>query len=308
MHGHNREMTFQATTPEPPDPISPLPGLPDPSSPAPAAPVPGAPDSTPPDPATLAPAALFDCSGQVAIVTGGGSGIGLSSATALAAAGAHVVIAGLAESGPGRAAAELRASGLDVVGEICDLTDDDQLAKLVERTRERTGRIDTILANAGAALDRPGGLDSVETLDAMYRLHVRSVALLAELTLPTMAAVGGGAFIVMSSIAGLRGNRALAGYGVTKAANAQLVRNLAVQWGSKGVRANAISPGVISTDFAKPITGGGAAALARLAKTPLGRFGKPEEVAGAVVWLASRAGKFVTGQNIVIDGGTLIAD
>jgi NAD(P)-dependent dehydrogenase (short-subunit alcohol dehydrogenase family) len=112
----------------------------------------------------------------------------------------------------------------------------------------------------------------------------------------------------MSSLSGLRGNRVLSGYGVTKAASAQLARNLAVQWGAHGIRVNAISPGVIDTEFATSITGDEVIAAARKARTPLGRFGRVDEVAGAVVWLASAAGGFVTGQNIVIDGGTLVYD
>ena len=198
--------------------------------------------------------------------------------------------------------------GAAAIGFACDVTDAAALASLVETAVGRFGRIDTVVANAGAALDEPGAADAIDRLDRMFDLHVRSVARLADLALPVMADGGGGAFIVMSSLSGLRGNRVLAGYGVTKAANAQLARNLAVQWGSRGVRANAISPGVIATDFARPITDDPAAAAARLAKTPLGRFGTPTEVAGAVVWLASPAGAFVTGQNIVIDGGTLISD
>jgi NAD(P)-dependent dehydrogenase (short-subunit alcohol dehydrogenase family) len=95
---------------------------------------------------------------------------------------------------------------------------------------------------------------------------------------------------------------------MTKAANAQLARNLAVQWGPQGIRANAVSPGVISTPFAEIITKDPARAEARLERTPLRRFGTPEEVAGTVAWLASPAGAFVSGQNIVIDGGTLVYD
>jgi len=256
----------------------------------------------------LSPTALFSCAGQVALVTGGASGIGLASADALAAAGARVVIAGLASGDPAAAALALVARGMDVVGVECDVTDADGLRALVGDVVRRWGRIDTVVANAGAALDDPNATDHDESLDRMFALHVRSVARLAEVALPKMAERGGGSFIVMSSIAGLRGNRVLAGYGVTKAANAQLARNLAVQWGSHGIRANAISPGVIATEFARPITDDPAAAPARLATTPLGRFGTPREVAGAVVWLASPAGAFVTGQNIVIDGGTLISD
>lgn len=256
----------------------------------------------------LSPGALFSCAGQVAIVTGAGTGIGRTCAAALAAAGARVVLAGLPDSDPQRAADELAAQGLEAVGAPCDVTDAAQLARLVESTVRRWGRIDTVLANAGAALDQPDAADAVERMDRMYALHVRAAALLAELTLPSIADAGGGAFLLMSSIAGLRGNRVLSGYGVTKAANAQLARNIAVQWGARGVRANAISPGVIATGFATPITADPAAARARLAKTPLRRFGRPEEVAGAVVWLASPSGAFVSGQNIVIDGGTLISD
>lgn len=265
-------------------------------------------DARPSSRSPLAPQRLFSCAGQVAIVTGGGSGIGAACAAALAGAGARVVLAGLPSSEPERAAADLVDDGADAIGVPCDVTDAPALAGLVETTARRFGRIDTVLANAGAALDEPGAADSIDRLDLMFDLHVRSVARLADLALPMMADGGGGAFIVMSSLSGLRGNRVLSGYGVTKAANAQLARNLAVQWGPRGVRANAISPGVIATDFARPITGDPAAAPARLAKTPLGRFGTPAEVAGAVVWLASPAGAFVSGQNIVIDGGTLISD
>jgi NAD(P)-dependent dehydrogenase (short-subunit alcohol dehydrogenase family) len=256
----------------------------------------------------LAPDSLFSCAGQVAIVTGAGTGIGRACAEALAAAGARVVLAGLPDSRPDAAAAELVGLGFDAVGIECDVTDAAQLGRLVSTTLDRWGRIDTVLANAGVALDQPGADDALERMDRMYALHVRAVAALAELTLPVIADGGGGAFLVMSSLSGLRGNSVLSGYGVTKAANAQLARNIAVRWGSRAVRANAISPGVIATEFASPITGDADAAAVRLAKTPLGRFGTPAEVAGAVVWLASPAGAFVTGQNIVIDGGTLISD
>jgi NAD(P)-dependent dehydrogenase (short-subunit alcohol dehydrogenase family) len=256
----------------------------------------------------LRPAELFSCRGQVAIVTGATSGIGRASAEALAAAGARVLIAGLADGDPHAVAESLVAKGLDAEGIVCDVTGDDAAQELVSAAIDRWGRVDTVACIAGAALDDPDEPGLVDALDRMNDLHVRSVVRLAQVALPVVASTGGGAFIIMSSIAGLRGNRILSGYGVTKAANAQVARNLAVQWGPSGVRANAISPGVIETEFARPITDDPSVAATRRERTPLRRFGRVEEVAGAVVWLASPAGAFVTGQNIVIDGGTLIAD
>ena len=256
---------------------------------------------------SLHPLQLFSCAGQVAIVTGATSGIGRASAEALAAAGARVLVVGLPGGDPVGVAHGLREHGLDVAGVACDVTADGASGSLVAAALDRWGRLDTVVANAGVALDEPGS-SSVDALDGMFALHVRSVWELAGAAMPLIARSGGGALIVMSSIAGLRGNRVLSGYGVTKAANAQIARNLAVQWGPSAVRANAISPGVIETEFARQITDDPAVAATRRERTPLRRFGRVEEVAGAVVWLASPAGRFVTGQNIVIDGGTLIAD
>ena len=142
----------------------------------------------------------------------------------------------------------------------------------------------------------------------MYELHVRAVAALAELTLPVIADGGGGAFLDHVEPVGPARQPGALGIrrdqGGERSARAQHRRAV----GGRGIRANAISPGVIATDFATPITADPDAAAARLAKTPLGRFGTPAEVAGAVVWLASPAGAFVSGQNIVIDGGTLVSD
>lgn len=258
----------------------------------------------------LSPDRLFSLDGQVAIVTGGAGGIGLAAAEALARAGSRVMIAGLGDVAA--AAGMLAAQGLEVTAVACDLTDENAPASLVRAAVDRWGRVDTVFANAGFALDDDpealGSPESLDGLDRMFEVHVRSVLRLADAALPVMARTGGGLFLVMSSLSGLRGNAIIGRYGITKAANAQLARNLAVQWGAQGIRANALAPGVIATPFATPITGNAETAAARLAKTPLARFGTPAEVAGTVVWLASRAGGFVSGQTIVVDGGTLAAD
>ncbi len=258
----------------------------------------------------LSPDALFSLAGHVAIVTGATTGIGRASAEALARAGAGVVLAGLGDAAA--AADALTADGLDVVGVECDVTEADAAASLVDLAQSRWGRLDTVFANAGFALDDDltaiGSSASLDRLDRMFDVHVRSVLRLAGAALPVMADTDGGLFLVMSSLSAVRGNRVIGGYGITKAANAQLARNLAVQWGPRGIRANALAPGVIATEFATPITGSPDAAATRLAKTPLGRFGTPVEVAGTVVWLASPAGAFVSGQTIIVDGGTVASD
>lgn len=253
-------------------------------------------------------AQLFSLDDTVSLVTGATSGIGLATAEVLASAGATTVLTGLSSENPEAIGKELSARGLPVVGRVCDVTSADELAAVVEWTLSTYGRIDTVFANAGVALDTgPHTTSTDDQLDRMMDVHVRSVIRLANLVIPQMAERGTGSFVVMSSLSGLRGNSQIGLYGVTKAANAQLVRNLAVQWGPTGVRVNAVSPGVIATEFAKALTEG-PAREARLAKTPMRRFGDPSHVAGTVLYLASEAGAFTTGQNIVIDGGTLVSD
>lgn len=260
-------------------------------------------------PETVTAAELFSLKGQVAIVTGAASGIGRASAELLASAGATVIAASLPSDRPEGAAQEARLRGLDLESFACDVTDETQLSALVDHVLDQHGRIDTVFCNAGVALDTgPHTVGTDSELDLMFDIHVRSVIKLANLTIPTMAEQGGGTFLIMSSLSGVRGNSFLGQYGVTKAANAQLARNLAVQWGEQNIRVNSLSPGVIATAFAEPITSNPDAAARRLAKTPMRRFGEPYHVAGAVVWLASKAGSFTSGQNIIIDGGTVISD
>jgi NAD(P)-dependent dehydrogenase (short-subunit alcohol dehydrogenase family) len=253
-------------------------------------------------------AELFSLDGTVALVTGATSGIGLATAEVLASAGATTILSGLHSEDPEGMAEALAAGGLPVTGRGCDVTSAADLEALVAWTLATHGRVDTVFANAGVALDQgPYTTSTDEQLDRMFEIHVRSVLRLANLVIPQMADRGSGAFIIMSSLAGLRGNSQIGLYGITKAANAQLARNLAVQWGGSGVRVNAVSPGVIETEFARVIIDG-PGRDARLAKTPMRRFGEPAQVAGTVLYLASPAGAFTSGQNIVIDGGTLVSD
>ncbi len=180
---------------------------------------------------------------------------------------------------------------------------------MVAATLERFGRLDILVANAGITgplIATPNA--SAEELDLVLSTNLTSVVRLCDPSLPSMRAAGGGSIVLMSSIAGIRGNRALGAYALSKAALAQLARNLAVECGPDNIRANAIAPGFIKTDLATRLLEDPTFMARRMAMTPLRRPGEPEEIASAALYLASRAGAFVTGHTLVVDGGTTITD
>ncbi len=254
-------------------------------------------------------AALFDLMGRVAIVTGATRGIGLAIATALGEAGARVVISSEDPAACQQVAADLNERGIQAAPIACDLADSDQIAALVDQTLASFGRLDVLVCNGG--IEGPVGpisAASEASIDLTLRINLLSAIDLTSAAAPHIAAQGGGSMILVSSIAGVRGNAALGVYGVTKAALAQLARNLAVEWGPKGVRVNALSPGLIETAFAKPILSQPDYLARRLSLTPLRRPGRPEEIAAAALFLAAPGGGFVTGHNLIIDGGTVISD
>jgi len=238
--------------------------------------------------------------GKRALITGPTSGIGLAIARRFATSGADLVLAGIDANACNSLAAEL--------GGICIPTDVADLAAL-EALAAQCGPVDVLVCNAGIA-GQPGPMhaqdeDARKQLFAVNLEHpMRLTALLA----PQMAAHGGGSVVLLSSIAGLRGNAAIGHYGITKAGLAQLARNLAVEWGPSGLRANAIAPGLIDTAWADSVLANPEAAQRRLGLTPLRRVGTPEEVAETALFLASEASSFITGQTIVVDGGTTITD
>jgi NAD(P)-dependent dehydrogenase (short-subunit alcohol dehydrogenase family) len=252
---------------------------------------------------------LFDLTGKVVLVTGAHRGIGYAVAEEMARSGARVALCSNDAAGIEQAEEALRAAGHDVRGFRCDVTANSDLDALVAAARATFGRIDVLVCNAGIA-PHFGPLSTVTDAeyDATMRVNLYGAMQLANRVIPEMAARRDGAVIFSSSIAGLRGNGKIGVYALSKAAVAQLARNLAVEHGPDNVRVNAISPGLTRTEFAAPILGNEEGLKARLLKTPLRRYAEPREIAGAVVFLASAAGAFVTGQNIVIDGGTIVAD
>jgi NAD(P)-dependent dehydrogenase (short-subunit alcohol dehydrogenase family) len=243
---------------------------------------------------------LFDLSGKVAIITGSTRGIGRGIAEAFIAAGATVVVSSESAKDTAKAAVELSATGIK-----CDVSSAADLEALVETAVVALGGIDILVCNAGITDKR--GDTSVEDFDRVMAVNLRSQVALTNLALPHIAARKG-SVILIASIGGIRGNAAINAYALAKAGVAQLARNLAVQWGPRGVRTNAVSPGLIRTELIANLPQEADFMARRMQMTPLRRMGTVEEIGGTAVFLASSAGGFVNGHNLVVDGGTVITD
>jgi NAD(P)-dependent dehydrogenase (short-subunit alcohol dehydrogenase family) len=203
--------------------------------------------------------------------------------------------------------AEFEKQGFEVLAQPCNISRKEELQALVDKTVAKWGRIDIAIANA-AANPYYGPLTGIsdEALDKVMQNNVKSVLWLASITLPGMAERGGGSFITVGSIGGIRASTVLGAYAISKAADHHLTRCLAAEWGPKNVRVNAIAPGLIVTDFAKALWEDEKRRKEREAQTPLRRLGVPRDIGGIAVFLASEAAAFITGQVIVADGGVTV--
>jgi NAD(P)-dependent dehydrogenase (short-subunit alcohol dehydrogenase family) len=257
---------------------------------------------------------LFDLTGRVAVITGSSRGIGRATAERLAEQGANVVISSRklqacqavadginARRAPGR-------QGGSAIAVDANISSKEALTHLVERTREAFGRIDILVCNAATNVHF-GPLSSIK--DEQFRKildnNILSNHWLIQSVVPEMIARRDGAIVIVSSIGGLRGSPIIGAYNISKAADFQLARNLAVELGPHNIRINCVAPGVIRTDFARALWDNPKIAKAVEAGMPLGRIGEADDVAGAIVFLGSPAARYITGQKIVVDGGTLIA-
>jgi NAD(P)-dependent dehydrogenase (short-subunit alcohol dehydrogenase family) len=248
----------------------------------------------------------FNLHGKTVLVTGSTRGIGLGIARTLGSAGAQVVISSEDPDDTGKVTDELRAKGHVAHGIACDVTDHIALNTLVEGTLAQFGGIDSLICNAG--ITGEAGSWALDDFDRVMAVNLRSMVALTTLTLPHIAARGGGSVILMSSLSALRGNGAINAYALAKAGVAQLARNLAVQWGPQGVRVNAIAPGLIATPLSAPLMADEGFMQRRMQMTPLRRTGTVDDVAAACLFLAAPGSSFITGQQIAIDGGTSITD
>jgi dehydrogenase/reductase SDR family protein 4 len=250
---------------------------------------------------------LFSLEGKVALVTGSTRGIGKSIAEELARAGAKVSLSSRKAEACEQARSELAGKGLEVFAQPCNVSRKQDLQALVDATRARWGGIDIVVSNA-ASNPYFGPLTGIpdDAFDKIMTNNVKSVLWLAGMTLEHMVQRGGGSFIVVGSIGGLLANTVIGAYGISKAADHHLVRNLAAEWGPKKVRVNAIAPGLVKTEFARALWEDPKRAAERIEATPLRRLGEPRDIGGIAVFLASDAAAFITGQCIVADGGVTI--
>jgi 2-deoxy-D-gluconate 3-dehydrogenase len=252
------------------------------------------------EPSTVLPS--FSLDGKVAYVTGASRGIGRAIARALAASGADVALVARSEADLGVVAAGIEAMGRRAL--VCpgDVTDAGVVQGGIDRTVGELGGLDIVVNNAGGArfVTPLVGLRE-EGWEKVLRLNLTAAYLVSKAAGPHLLAQGRGSVVNIASVAGIRGAPALSYYAAAKGGLIQLSRSLAKEWAGSGVRVNAISPGFVDTDLSRPA--GQDFVDATLPSIPLGRWAQPEEIAGVAVFLASDAASYVTGANIVIDGG-----
>jgi len=249
---------------------------------------------------------LFDLTGKVAIITGSSRGIGKAIAHRLAEHGANVVISSRKADACEAAAAEIN----DLVGRKAaiaipaNIAVKEALQNLVDETQRAFGRIDILVCNAASnPYFGPMGNMNDEQFNKILQNNIVSNHWLIQMVAPQMRDRRDGSIVIISSIGGLRGTEVLGAYAISKAADMQLTRNLAAEFGPDNVRVNTIAPGLIRTDFARALWENPDILRRSTERTPLRRIGEPDEISGMAVFLASKAGAFTTGQTFVIDGG-----
>jgi NAD(P)-dependent dehydrogenase (short-subunit alcohol dehydrogenase family) len=251
---------------------------------------------------------LFDLTGKVAVVTGSSKGIGKAIATRMAEHGAKVVISSRKAEVCQAVADEINARfpGRAMV-KAANISRKEELQALADAALKAWGKVDILVCNA-AVNPYYGPMLKIgdEAYERTMGANIKSNLWLCNMLLPQMAERKEGVVIIISSIGGLRGTDILGIYSISKAADMQLARNLAVEWGKHNIRANCIAPGLIRTDMARALWENPEIYKKTTRSAPLGRIGEPDEIAGAAIYLASPAGSFATGQTFVVDGGVTV--
>ena len=250
---------------------------------------------------------LFNLTGKVAIVTGASRGIGRSIAFQLARAGAKVVVSSRKLEACEAVVKEIQAEGGTAMAISASIAIKDQLQAMVQQTQKTWGPIDILVCNAASnPYYGPATGMSDEVFNKVMHNNVLSSTWLCNLVYPDMKQRKDGAIVLVSSVGGLHGSAVIGAYNISKAADMQLARNLAVEWGPDNIRVNCIAPGLIKTDFAKALHEDPVLSAKYNNETPLRRMGEPDDIGGVAVFLASPAGQYVTGQTIVADGGMMV--
>ena len=251
---------------------------------------------------------LFDLTGKVALVTGSSSDMGKAIAEAMGIHGAKVVVSSNDTEGCQKVVQVFENQGITCIAVPCHMSKVEDIDRLFQTVISTFGQIDILVNGVGMAI--PNGFLDINSTDfeKTMALNLQSAIYLTKLVIPQMVEQKDGIIIYLASIAGVRGNKNIGLYGISKAGLIQLARNLAVEFGPHNIRVNSISPGMINTPFSENLMNNAEFMSKRLALTPLHRVGEVEEIAGVAVMLASKAGGFLTGQNIIVDGGTTIGD
>ena len=247
---------------------------------------------------------MFNLTGKVAVVTGGNGGIGLGMARGLARAGACIVIVGRNAAKSQAAAAELQALGTEAAAVEADVVDEAAVARLMAQVAERWGRLDILVNNAGINIRKPAQDLSLDEWRSVVDTNLTSAFLCARGAYPLLRGAGGGKVINIGSMTSIFGASFAPAYSASKGGIVQLTKALATSWAADRIQVNAVLPGWIDTELTRTARLQVAGLHERvLARTPAGRWGEPDDLAGVAVFLASRASDFVTGAAIPVDGG-----
>jgi gluconate 5-dehydrogenase len=249
---------------------------------------------------------LFSLAGKVALVTGSTRSLGWSIARGLARAGAHVVINGTGADGVATRVAELAAAGLSASGAAFDVTDAEGAAAAFSRIEAERGRLDILVNNAGITKRQPTGDVALEDWQRIIDVDLTACFRLSQLAIPAMLRAGGGRIIMIASIVAIVGRAGTAAYGAAKGGLVSLTRSLAAELGPQGILCNAVAPGFFASDLTATLQRHPPFDSMVRNRTPLHRWGDPEELVGPVVFLAGAGATFVNGHVLAVDGGLTV--